>query len=103
MVHYFLGFLVFVIYTIIIFIIIATVSTELYCTITPIPCPPNEAPVLENEDLYKRKAGEEITEQMYNFKDKEGPPSARAISFRFGLMGSFAWSSCATLPQIVTY
>jgi len=31
-----------------------------------------DAPVLENEDLYKRKAGEEITEQMYNFKDKEG-------------------------------
>eukprot|EP00416_Gambierdiscus_australes_P035517 CAMPEP_0171096342 /NCGR_PEP_ID=MMETSP0766_2-20121228/44381_1 /TAXON_ID=439317 /ORGANISM="Gambierdiscus australes, Strain CAWD 149" /LENGTH=522 /DNA_ID=CAMNT_0011555303 /DNA_START=218 /DNA_END=1787 /DNA_ORIENTATION=+ len=31
-----------------------------------------DAPVLENEELYKRKAGEEITEQMYNFKDKEG-------------------------------
>jgi histidyl-tRNA synthetase len=31
-----------------------------------------DAPVLENEDLYKRKAGEEITEQMYNFKDKDG-------------------------------
>eukprot|EP00746_Dinoflagellata_sp_MGD_P116036 gnl/MRDRNA2_/MRDRNA2_51974_c0_seq1.p1 gnl/MRDRNA2_/MRDRNA2_51974_c0~~gnl/MRDRNA2_/MRDRNA2_51974_c0_seq1.p1 ORF type:complete len:628 (+),score=183.45 gnl/MRDRNA2_/MRDRNA2_51974_c0_seq1:133-2016(+) len=31
-----------------------------------------DAPVLENEDLYKRKAGEEITEQMYNFVDKEG-------------------------------
>ena len=28
--------------------------------------------MLENEDLYKRKAGEEITEQMYNFVDKEG-------------------------------
>ncbi|CAE7780377.1 hisS [Symbiodinium microadriaticum] len=81
MVKYFLGFLVFVIYTIIIFIIIATVSTELYCTITPIPCPPNEAPVLENEDLYKRKAGEEITEQMYNFKDKEGPPLQELSAF----------------------
>ena len=31
-----------------------------------------DAPVLESEDLYKRKAGEEITEQMYNFRDKEG-------------------------------
>ncbi|EER13994.1 histidyl-tRNA synthetase, putative [Perkinsus marinus ATCC 50983] len=30
-----------------------------------------DAPVLENEDLYKRKAGEEIVEQMYNFIDKE--------------------------------
>ena len=28
-----------------------------------------DAPVLESEDLYKRKAGEEITEQMYNFRD----------------------------------
>lgn len=28
--------------------------------------------MLESEDLYKRKAGEEITEQMYNFVDKEG-------------------------------
>jgi len=31
-----------------------------------------DAPVLEHEELYKRKAGEEITEQMYNFKDKGG-------------------------------
>ena len=31
-----------------------------------------DSPVLENEDLYKRKAGEEITDQMYNFVDKEG-------------------------------
>eukprot|EP00933_Yihiella_yeosuensis_P079794 TRINITY_DN93219_c0_g1_i1.p1 TRINITY_DN93219_c0_g1~~TRINITY_DN93219_c0_g1_i1.p1 ORF type:complete len:592 (-),score=116.86 TRINITY_DN93219_c0_g1_i1:229-1746(-) len=31
-----------------------------------------DAPVLEHEELYKRKAGEEITEQMYNFRDKEG-------------------------------
>jgi len=30
-----------------------------------------DAPVLENEELYKRKAGEEITDQMYNFVDKE--------------------------------
>lgn len=31
-----------------------------------------DAPVLEHEELYKRKAGEEITQQMYNFEDKEG-------------------------------
>lgn len=30
-----------------------------------------DAPVLENVALYERKAGEEITEQMYNFVDKE--------------------------------
>jgi len=30
-----------------------------------------DAPVLEHEELYKRKAGEEITQQMYNFVDKE--------------------------------
>lgn len=30
-----------------------------------------DAPVLEHEELYKRKAGEEITEQMYNFIDKD--------------------------------
>uniref|UniRef100_A0A7S3ZCI4 histidine--tRNA ligase n=1 Tax=Lotharella globosa TaxID=91324 RepID=A0A7S3ZCI4_9EUKA len=31
-----------------------------------------DAPVLEHAELYKRKAGEEITAQMYNFIDKEG-------------------------------
>ena len=31
-----------------------------------------DAPVLENVPLYERKAGEEITEQMYNFIDKDG-------------------------------
>jgi histidyl-tRNA synthetase len=31
-----------------------------------------DAPILESEDLYKRKAGEEITQQMYNFLDKDG-------------------------------
>lgn len=28
--------------------------------------------MLELEELYKRKAGEDITKQMYNFKDKDG-------------------------------
>ncbi|KAJ1638608.1 hypothetical protein T492DRAFT_585625 [Pavlovales sp. CCMP2436] len=31
-----------------------------------------DAPVLEYDELYKRKAGEEITGQMYNFIDKDG-------------------------------
>ena len=30
-----------------------------------------DAPVLERQELYKRKAGEEITQQMYSFVDKE--------------------------------
>ena len=29
-----------------------------------------DAPVLENENLYVRKAGEEVTQQLYNFEDK---------------------------------
>mmetsp|Transcript_41332 Transcript_41332/g.93112 ORF Transcript_41332/g.93112 Transcript_41332/m.93112 type:complete len:366 (-) Transcript_41332:148-1245(-) len=29
-----------------------------------------DAPVLENEALYTRKAGEEVTQQLYNFEDK---------------------------------
>lgn len=31
-----------------------------------------DAPVLENEALYVRKAGEEVTQQLYNFEDKGG-------------------------------
>ncbi len=31
-----------------------------------------DAPVLEYEELYTRKAGEEIVQQMYNFEDKGG-------------------------------
>jgi len=31
-----------------------------------------DAPVLESEELYVRKAGEEITNQLYNFVDKGG-------------------------------
>jgi hypothetical protein len=27
-----------------------------------------DAPILELDELYKRKAGEDITKQMYNFK-----------------------------------
>lgn len=31
-----------------------------------------DAPILEPESLYVRKGGEEIKEQMYNFKEKSG-------------------------------
>ncbi|KAL3163435.1 hypothetical protein ABBQ32_009811 [Trebouxia sp. C0010 RCD-2024] len=31
-----------------------------------------DAPVLESEELFVRKAGEEITDQLYNFEDKGG-------------------------------
>lgn len=31
-----------------------------------------DTPVLESEELYIRKAGEEITDQLYNFEDKGG-------------------------------
>ena len=31
-----------------------------------------DAPVLETESLYIRKAGEEVTQQLYNFEDKGG-------------------------------
>ena len=37
-----------------------------------------DAPVLEAEQLYVRKGGEEITQQMYNFTDKDG----KAVSLR---------------------
>lgn len=38
-----------------------------------------DAPVLEAEALYVRKAGEEVTEQLYNFEDK-GAWSCTAVS-----------------------
>lgn len=37
-----------------------------------------DAPVVESEDLYIRKAGEEVTQQLYNFEDKGG----RRLSLR---------------------
>ena len=37
-----------------------------------------DACVLEHEDLYVRKAGDEITQQLYNFQDKSG----RKLSLR---------------------
>ena len=45
-----------------------------------------DAPVLESEELYVRKAGEEITTQLYNFEDK----GARRVALRPELTPSFA-------------
>jgi len=45
-----------------------------------------DAPVLEHEELYIRKAGEEITQQLYNFEDKGG----RRLSLRPEMTPSLA-------------
>mgnify|MGYP000539547502 CR=1 FL=1 len=45
-----------------------------------------DAPVLESEELYVRKAGEEITQQLYNFVDK----GDRRVALRPELTPSFA-------------
>ena len=45
-----------------------------------------DAPVVENEQLYIRKAGEEVTEQLYNFEDKGG----RRLSLRPEMTPSLA-------------
>ena len=45
-----------------------------------------DAPVVESEELYTRKAGEEITQQLYNFEDKGG----RRLALRPELTPSLA-------------
>ena len=45
-----------------------------------------DAPVLEHEDLYTRKQGEEITQQLYNFQDK----GDRKVSLRPEMTPSLA-------------
>lgn len=45
-----------------------------------------DAPVLESESLYTRKAGEEVTEQLYNFVDK----GDRAVALRPEMTPSLA-------------
>mmetsp|Transcript_11488 Transcript_11488/g.20342 ORF Transcript_11488/g.20342 Transcript_11488/m.20342 type:complete len:499 (-) Transcript_11488:491-1987(-) len=45
-----------------------------------------DSPVLESEELFVRKAGEEITEQLYNFEDKGG----RRVALRPELTPSLA-------------
>jgi len=70
-----------------------------------------DAPVLEAESLYTRKAGEEVTEQLYNFVDKgdrnvalrpEMTPSlARMVMAKKGGLGlPFKWFS---IPQCWRY
>lgn len=45
-----------------------------------------DAPVLESEGLYTRKAGEEVTQQLYGFEDKGG----RAVALRPEMTPSLA-------------
>ncbi len=45
-----------------------------------------DAPVLETEELFTRKAGEEITQQLYNFEDKGG----RSVALRPEMTPSLA-------------
>ena len=70
-----------------------------------------DAPVLESEELYTRKQGEEITQQVYNFKDKgdrkvalrpEMTPSlARMVMSRAGVLPMpIKWYS---IPQCWRY
>ena len=70
-----------------------------------------DSPVLEHEELYTRKQGEEITQQLYNFEDKGGrsvalrpemPPSlARMVMARAGAMPTpIKWFS---IPQCWRY
>ena len=70
-----------------------------------------DAPVLESESLYTRKAGEEVTQQLYNFEDKgermvalrpEMTPSlARMVmAKKGGLPLPFKWFS---IPQCWRY
>eukprot|EP00668_Euglena_longa_P032521 GGOE01041878.1.p1 GENE.GGOE01041878.1~~GGOE01041878.1.p1 ORF type:complete len:573 (-),score=99.26 GGOE01041878.1:198-1787(-) len=70
-----------------------------------------DAPVLENEELYIRKAGEEVSQQLYNFEDKGGrrlslrpemtPSLARMVLARRGaLPATLKWFS---IPQCWRY
>jgi histidyl-tRNA synthetase len=45
-----------------------------------------DAPIVEREELYTRKAGDEITQQLYNFSDKSG----RRLSLRPEMTPSLA-------------
>eukprot|EP00929_Paragymnodinium_shiwhaense_P118659 TRINITY_DN90570_c0_g1_i1.p1 TRINITY_DN90570_c0_g1~~TRINITY_DN90570_c0_g1_i1.p1 ORF type:complete len:554 (+),score=128.42 TRINITY_DN90570_c0_g1_i1:79-1740(+) len=55
-----------------------------------------DAPVLENLELYLRKAGEEITEQLYNFVDK----GDRAVALRPEMTPSLARMVLAKARQL---
>ncbi len=55
-----------------------------------------DAPVVEHEELYIRKAGEEITEQLYTFEDK----SERKIALRPEMTPSLARMVLAQYRQL---
>lgn len=55
-----------------------------------------DAPVVENEALYVRKAGEEVTGQLYNFEDKGG----RRLSLRPEMTPSLARMVMARRKQL---
>ena len=60
-----------------------------------------DAPVLENEELYIRKAGEEVTQQLYNFEDKGG----RRLSLRPEMtpsLGALHNTTMTQMPQILS-
>ena len=70
-----------------------------------------DSPVLEHEELYTRKQGEEITQQLYNFEDKGGrkvalrpemtPSLARMVMSRAGALPTpIKWFS---IPQCWRY
>ena len=70
-----------------------------------------DSPVLEHEEMYTRKQGEEITQQLYNFEDKGGrrvalrpemtPSLARMVMARAGAMPTpLKWFS---IPQCWRY
>jgi len=70
-----------------------------------------DAPVLETEELYTRKSGEDITQQLYNFEDKGGrkvalrpemtPSLARMVMARSGALPlPIKWYS---IPQCWRY
>ena len=70
-----------------------------------------DSPVLEHEELYTRKQGEEITQQLYNFEDKGGrkvalrpemtPSLARMVMARAGApLTPIKWFS---IPQCWRY
>jgi histidyl-tRNA synthetase len=70
-----------------------------------------DAPVLETEELYTRKSGEEITQQLYNFEDKGGrkvalrpemtPTLARMVMAKSGSLAlPIKWYS---IPQCWRY
>ncbi|KAF4734178.1 hypothetical protein FOZ63_028144, partial [Perkinsus olseni] len=70
-----------------------------------------DAPVLENEDLYKRKAGEEIVEQMYNFVDREDhrvtlrpemtPTLARMVLSRVRMSAEGSHNATAQMAEVL--